>query len=152
MATPRILLVCSAGGHLLQLHALKQVWGAYPHHWVSLKKADSESLLASEPVTWAYGPTNRNILNLIRNLVLAVRVLLREKPTIIISTGAGVAVPFIWLGWVLRIHPIYLESYARRRGFSLSGKLVRPVASEFIVQHPELAQIIPGVSYYGSVY
>lgn len=152
MHAPRLLLVCSAGGHLLQLHALQEVWGAYEHHWVCLKKADAESLLAGEPVTWAHGPTNRNVLNLLRNLALALRVLWREKPTLILSTGAGVGVPFIWLGWLLRIHTVYLESYARRRGLSLSGRLVRPVASEFIVQHPALAQALPGVRYYGSVY
>lgn len=152
MKTPRILLVCSAGGHLLQLHALKPLWGEYAHHWVCLKEADAESLLAQEPVTWAYGPTNRNALNLLRNLFLALRVLLSLRPTVIISTGAGLAVPFIWLGWVLHIHTIYIESFARRRGFSLSAKLVRPVVRELIVQHKQLADAAPDARYYGSVY
>ena len=40
-----------------------------------------------------YGPTNRNIPNLLRNLRLAARVLREERPAAILTTGAGVAVP-----------------------------------------------------------
>ena len=51
----------------------------------------AEILLGGEKVYWAAAPTNRNIKNLVRNSYLAARVIAREKPTAVISTGAGVA-------------------------------------------------------------
>lgn len=148
---PKLLLVCSAGGHLLQMQGLLEpVFSHYARHWVCLAKADSRSLLKDETVTWAYGPTNRNIINLLRNLVLAWRVLRRERPSCIISTGAGVAVSFLWLGRLLGSHVIYIESFARSHGLSLTGRLVKPFVHEFIVQHEQMAQ--PCQQYYGSVY
>lgn len=151
--SPRVLLVCSAGGHLLQLHSLLgPVFSQYSRQWVCLKKPDAESLLKNEQVTWAYGPTNRSVLNLLRNIVLAWRVLRSFKPTCIISTGAGVAVPFLWLGRLFGLHTIYIESFARRDNLSLTGRMVYPFVREFIVQHRELAAKNQSAEYYGSIY
>ena len=43
-------------------------------------------------------PTNRNLKNLIRNTFLAIKVLRKERPDVIISSGAAVAVPFFYIG------------------------------------------------------
>jgi UDP-N-acetylglucosamine:LPS N-acetylglucosamine transferase len=88
----------------------------------------------------AYGPTNRNIPNLLRNLRLAWRVLRRERPSAILTTGAGVAVPFAWIGRVLGVPTIYIESVTRIDGLSLSARLIKPVASHMYAQWPELAE------------
>ena len=94
-----LLLVCSSGGHLLQLVGLREAFGGLERVWVTFDKPDARSLLAGERVVHAFGPTNRNIPNLLRNLRLARRVLRRPSgPRAIVSTGAGVAVPFAWIG------------------------------------------------------
>ena len=148
-----VLLVCSPGGHLRQLHRLHEaVWSAYPHLWVTLPAADSRAVLAGERVAWAYGPTNRSLANLLRNIVLAYRLLRRERPVCIISSGAGVGVPFIWLGRLMGIHTLYLESFARSERLSLSGWLVYFVAHEFLVQHEALARRYRRALFVGSVY
>lgn len=153
MSAPRVLLVCSAGGHLLQLHKLLgPVWSQYERSWVCLRQPDAEGLLKDERVTWAHGPTNRSLPNLLRNLLLAWRVLQRERPTCIVSTGAGVAVPFLWLGRLQGAHTIYIESFARSSGLSLTGRLVYPFVHEFIVQHRDLASRHAAAQYYGSIY
>src|SRR5207344_297601 len=56
-----LLLVCSCGGHLLQLVALRPVWEQYERTWVTFDKSDARSLLAGEEVVHAFGPTNRNV-------------------------------------------------------------------------------------------
>lgn len=132
-------LVCSAGGHLLELYQLKPVWGQFERFWVTFDYQDTKFLLKGERVYKAYFPTNRHIPNLIRNLFLAVRVLILEKPDVLISTGAGVSVPFFYLGKLMGMRTIYIESMARTSKLSLSGRLVYPVTSEFIVQWEELA-------------
>ena len=64
-----LLLVCSTGGHLQQLLALRDAWGGYTRVWVTFDKSDARSLLRDEQVVYAYGPTNRSLKNLLRNLV-----------------------------------------------------------------------------------
>ena len=139
-----VLLVCSTGGHLLQLVALGEAWAGHSHVWVTFDKSDARSLLAGEPVVHAYGPTNRNIPNLLRNLRLALKVLRRERPAAILTTGAGVAVPFAWIGKMLGIPTIYVESVTRTEGLSLSGRLIAPVATRLYAQWPELADASAG--------
>ena len=75
----RALLVCSSGGHLIQLHNLKPWWERHDRLWVTFEKLDSTSLLAGEQVAWAYHPTTRNLPNLLRNTRLAWK-LLRALP------------------------------------------------------------------------
>jgi len=136
----KIALVASSGGHLFQLSSLKEFWGEKDHFWVSFKTEDAKHLLKDEEVYWAYYPTNRNTKNLIKNILLAIRILTKEKPYAIISTGAGIAVPFIIIGKILNIKTLYLESITRSEELSLSGRLVYPFVSKLLVQWPQLAE------------
>lgn len=135
-----LLIVCSTGGHLLQMQELREAWEPFQRVWVTFDKSDSRSLLRDERVLHAFGPTNRNIPNLLRNLRLAFTVLRRERPSAILTTGAGVAVPFAWIGKLLGIPTIYVESVTRIEGLSLSGRMIRPVAQRMYAQWPELAE------------
>jgi beta-1,4-N-acetylglucosaminyltransferase len=139
-----LLIVCSTGGHLLQMQELHEAWEPFERLWVTFDKSDSRSLLRGERVVHAFSPTNRNIPNLLRNLRLAVRVLRRERPSAILTTGAGVAVPFAWMGKLLGIPTIYVESVTRIEGLSLSGRMIKPVAKRLYAQWPELAESSSG--------
>ncbi|MGH3072854.1 MAG: PssD/Cps14F family polysaccharide biosynthesis glycosyltransferase [Gaiellaceae bacterium] len=147
-----VLLVCSTGGHLLQLHALEAAWVGTRHTWVTFDKSDARSLLAGEDVVFAYGPTNRSLVNLGRNLVLAARLLRRLRPRVIVTTGAGVAVPFCWLGRLLGARVVYVESLSRITAPSLSCRLIAPVATRLYSQWPELASSMRRARYVGSVF
>lgn len=147
-----LLLVCSSGGHLLQLLQLRGAWEDFPRLWITFDKPDARSLLRDERVLTAHSPTNRNLLNLLRNLRLAVRVIRAERPAAIVTTGAGVAVPFAWVGRALGVPVVYVESLTRVDSPSLSGRLVAPVASRLYVQWPELAGRLRGARYAGQVF
>lgn len=147
----KICLVCSSGGHFFQMYMLKEVWQGFEHFWVTFAKADTRSLLKDERVYWAYFPTNRNLKNLIRNLFLAIKILKRERPDVIISTGAGVSVPFLYAGKILGKKTIYLESLTRIKELSLSGRLVYPLVDRFLVQWPELSRRYPKALYRGEI-
>lgn len=147
-----LLLVCSSGGHLLQLVSIAGAWNDRQRLWITFDKSDARVLLKDERVIHAFGPTNRNIPNLLRNLRLALRVLRRERPGAILTTGAGVAVPFAWLGRLLRVPVFYVESVTRIEELSLSGRLIRPVAQQVFVQWPELASSSPGLRFAGNVF
>ncbi|MCP4158105.1 MAG: UDP-N-acetylglucosamine--LPS N-acetylglucosamine transferase [bacterium] len=136
-------IVCSSGGHLLLIHLLKELWSQHDRFWVTFKKEDALSLLENEKVYWAYFPTNRNIFNLIRNFFVSIKVFFKERPDIIISTGAGVAIPFFYLGKLLRKKLVYIEAYERIETPSLTGKLVYPITDAFILQWEEQKKFYP---------
>jgi UDP-N-acetylglucosamine:LPS N-acetylglucosamine transferase len=138
-----LLLVASSGGHLTQLFALAPWWTQYRRRWVTFDDTHAGSLLSDETVIWAFGPTTRSIPNLLRNTVLAVRVLWRVRPELIVSTGAGVAVPFIVLGWLTRIPTAFIEVYDRVDMPTLTGRLLRPFASVVLVQWPNQLESYP---------
>lgn len=147
-----LILVCSSGGHLQQMLALEPVWGAYAHVWVTFDKSDARSLLGAEQVVYAHSPTNRNVKNLLRNLVLAWRTLRSVRPRVLLTTGAGVAVPFAWIGRLLGVRIVYVESFTRIEGPSLTGRLVAPVAHRAYVQWPEMEGELSNARYAGNVF
>lgn len=150
-ASVDVLLVCSAGGHLLQLSLLADAWRGMSHAWVTLDRDDAEALLAGERVFYAYGPTNRNLSNLVRNVPLAWRLFRTLRPKVMVTTGAGISVPFAWVAWLHRSKVVYVESLTRIDGPSLSYRLVRPVTNRVYVQWPELVSTMRGARYVGSL-
>jgi len=146
-----ILIVCSAGGHLMQLRLLEPVWRDRQRLWVTHRREDALSILADEDVVFAYGPTTRNIPNLVRNLFLAWQVVRRTRPRVLLTTGAGVAVPFAWIARLRGARVVYVESLTRIEQPSLSCRLIAPVANRIYAQWPELAQTLKGARYAGNV-
>jgi beta-1,4-N-acetylglucosaminyltransferase len=146
-----LLLVCSSGGHLMQMLELRPAWDAFSRVWVTFDKSDARSLLRDERVVYAHGPTNRHLGNMVRNLALARRVLKLTRPSALVTTGAGVAVPFAWLARMRRIPVVYIESFTRIDELSLSGRMIRPIAERLYVQWPE-APAKTGGQYAGTVF
>lgn len=147
--TRPIALVCSSGGHLAQLLVLRPWWTQHRRFWVTFDTPDAVQALAAERAIWCYHPTNRNLWNLLRNTLLAMRVLVRERPALIVSTGAAVAVPFFILGRVLGAKTMYIEVVDRVDSSTLTGRLVRPFAHAMLVQWPEQQRLYPGARLIG---
>lgn len=152
MSAYRIGIVCSSGGHLAQLHCLDAWWGAHPHFWVTFDKPDARSLLAGEPVYWGHHPTNRNVKNALKNGWMALKVLARERPDVLVSNGAGLAVPWFWIGkLVFGCKTVYVEVYDRVDSPTLTARLVRPVLDRMVVQWEEQKEFYPEGIFLGAV-
>lgn len=145
-------LVGSSGGHLTHLYMLKPFWKNKKRFWVTFDKEDARSLLNGEKVYPCYYPTNRNIKNLIRNTVVAWKVLHKEKPDLIISSGAAVSVPFFYLGKLFGSKLIYIEVFDRIDKPTLSGRLVYPIVDKFIVQWEEQKEVYKKAINLGSIF
>jgi len=148
----RIALVCSSGGHLFELKRLEPWWQKHECMWVTFDTPDAVSLLRGERVVWAYHPTTRNIVNLFRNFVLAARTLWKERPDLVVSDGAGVAVPFFLVARVLRIKTVFIEHWTRPDSPTLTGRLCRPLSSLFVVQWDEQRRHYPGATLIGELW
>jgi UDP-N-acetylglucosamine:LPS N-acetylglucosamine transferase len=147
----RVLLVASSGGHLAQLMSLSPWWSDRERTWVTFATPDARSQLTQEDVVWGHFPTTRNLRNLLRNLWLAVRVVPRVRPDVIVSTGAGLAVPFFLIARLRRIPTVYVEVYDRIDTRTLTGRLCRPLSTLFCVQWEEQQRLYPGAQLIGGL-
>lgn len=139
----KVCLVGSSGGHLMHLYLLKSFWEKHDRFFVTFDKEDARSLLKNEKLIPCYYPSNRSLKALIINSIIAWKTLHEEKPDLIISSGAAVAVPFFWIGKLMGIKLIYLEVFDRIDKGTISGKLVYPITDRFIVQWEEMKKVYP---------
>lgn len=147
----KIAIVASSGGHLYELWSLREFYSRRPRFWVSFDTEDARYLLRGEKTYWAYHPTNRSLINFLRNLFLAFQILRKERPFCLVSSGAGVGVSFICAARLLNIRTVYLESFTRITELSLSGRLVYHLVDLFLVQWEYLARRYPRAVFRGSV-
>ena len=138
-----VLMVSTQGGHLAQLLVLERWWGDRDRLWVCPTTPDVVDRLAGERVVASYTPTTRNLPNLVRNALLAVRLLRRERPSLVVSAGAGVAVPFFVAAWLLRIPTVFIEVYDRVDTPTMTGRLCGPFTTRRIVQWQSQLEFYP---------
>ena len=138
-----VLLVTSQGGHLAQLLTMRGWWSAQDRVWVAPDTADVVDRLAGERVVHSWSPTTRNLRNLARNTALAWQVLRREQPGLVVSAGAGVAVPFFVLARALRIPTVFIEVYDRVDTPTMTGRLCGPFTTRRIVQWEDQLAFYP---------
>ena len=148
----KVCLVGSSGGHLSHLYMLKPFWQDKEHFWVTFDKEDARSLLNGEKVFPCYYPTNRSLKALLKNTKIAWDILHRERPDLIISSGAAVAVPFFYIGKLIKATLVYIEVFDRIDKPTLTGKLVYPIADRFIVQWDEQKKVYPKAINLGSIF
>jgi UDP-N-acetylglucosamine--N-acetylmuramyl-(pentapeptide) pyrophosphoryl-undecaprenol N-acetylglucosamine transferase len=121
-----LLLVCSGGGHLKQLHELVERL-PFPHKdrtWVTFDTGLSRSLLEDEDVVYATYAAPRDVPNIARNAVLAVRLLRRQRWSAVVSTGSSLAVDFLPLAALRGIPSYFIETAARASGPSMTGRIL----------------------------
>jgi len=148
----RLLLICSSGGHLFEMLCLRAFWGDKARAWVTFPTSDARHLLEREAeVHWAAYPTVRHVPNLLRNLGLAWRLLRDRRPDMILTTGSGVAAPFLWVAWLRGVPTVFVESITRIHELSLTARLVRPFATRLLVQWPDLVRRYGGVEHHGRI-
>lgn len=148
----KVCLVGSSGGHLTHLYLLKPFWKDRERFWVTFDKEDARSILENEIFYPCYYPTNRNLKNLIKNTILAFEILRKERPDIIVSSGAAVAVPFFYLGKIFGAKTVYIEVFDRIDAPTMTGKLVYPVTDRFIVQWEEMKKVYPKAINLGGIF
>lgn len=139
----RVLLVASGGGHVAQLFHLSSWWQGRSRLWVTFDQEDTRSLLRGEQTLPAYQPTTRNVKNLLRNTVLAFRVVRRYRPDLVVSTGAAVAFPFFLAARLHGARTVYLEVYDRVDSATLTGRLCYPLSSLFLLQWEDQRRFYP---------
>jgi UDP-N-acetylglucosamine:LPS N-acetylglucosamine transferase len=171
----KIALVCSHGGHLTQLEALWAILSDYDCFLVTHRCKRTEGLELAQrkyffqefrPLSPSRRPGEPGPVHL-KYLLLSIGndiwlmakaffraavILLQERPDVLISTGSEIAIPFFWIGKLMHTKTVYIETWARTRTRSVTGRMVYPVANLFLVQWPALLSLYgPKARYEGSV-
>lgn len=154
----KVLFASSAGGHLAELMQLRDMFEEY-EFTILTEKTDTTLNLKKVYGSKVYyvlhssrKPLMKFLIKLLINFIKSVYILLKVKPEVIVTTGANAIVPICYLGkfWGCKI--IYVESFARVKSISLSGKILKRITNLFLVQHEELLDIYEDVTYEGSLF
>lgn len=146
----KLCLVSSSGGHLYKVHRLKGWWEKYDRFWITKDDIFVSSLLKKEKKYFAFFPENRNLFNFLRNIFLAWRILRKERPSLIFSTGAGVAPPFFLIAKLMGVKTVFMETFVFIPKLTLSGRLLSHFVDYFLVQNKKLLKMYPQAHYWGS--
>jgi beta-1,4-N-acetylglucosaminyltransferase len=131
----KVLLVCSSGGHLDQVLLLREWLDKQDVAIATFLKPDAVDRITKWRSYGLYWPTNRHFVNLVRNTYVALRTLRRERPDVIISSGAAGAVPFFYLAKLSpHTRTVFIECYDRVDLPTLTARLIKPVTDLFIAQ------------------
>lgn len=153
MKKQKTCFVASSGGHLEELSKLSSL--VKEDDFVLTEKSKYSALDWCENVRYVSQINRKEILFLPKFICLFIKsffVLLYERPTVIVSTGALATYPISLLGKLMKKKVIYIESFARVDQASLTGKLMYKIADVFIVQWEEMLKIFPSAIYVGGIF
>ena len=134
----KVVAIASAGGHWIQLLRLKPAYEAADLIYISTEKSFAETV--KEHRFYTVPDANRwNKMLLLKMAVEVFKIIRREKPDVVISTGAAPGLLGIIAGKTIGAKTIWIDSIANVEQLSLSGKLASRVASRTYTQWPHLA-------------
>ncbi|HCO96273.1 MAG TPA: UDP-N-acetylglucosamine--LPS N-acetylglucosamine transferase [Phycisphaerales bacterium] len=147
----RICLAASAGGHISQLLKLAESWDDYETFCVTTTQVVRDKLSRFGEV-YVVGECNReHPIRVVAVLMRCIRIVLRQRPDVVISTGAAAGCMLCFLGKMLGAKVVWIDSITNVERLSLSGRMVRYIADLFLVQWPELAGRYKRVEFVGTV-
>ena len=148
----RLCLAGSGGGHVRQILDLEPAWSAYDYFFVTEDTALGHSLSAQHRTHfvphYAAGQARMHgvftmLRGAVQNFFRSAAIMLKERPDVVVSTGAGAVFFTVLWGRLLGAHVVVVESFARFDGPSLFGRLAAPLAHDVVVQSKALASFYP---------
>jgi beta-1,4-N-acetylglucosaminyltransferase len=140
MSTKKIAIVSSCGGHLTEVRLLRSLYEVHDYFYV----LNDRVILPKDMEGKTYFATLfERDWNFFVNLWEAWRILRKERPDLILSTGAGVVVPFALWAKLLGIPILYVETLTRISKPSLTGKIMYRLADRFFYQWEALRPYFP---------
>jgi beta-1,4-N-acetylglucosaminyltransferase len=134
----KLALVCSHGGHLTELMYLLDAFGGHEIFFITYDNFRTRELNYKKYLIENIGT---NPIKMSKGFFNTFKILVKEKPDVIISTGSEIAIPAFIIAKFLGIKTIFIESWCRVKTKSGTGKLLYPLSDLFLVQWPELLNL-----------
>ena len=149
----KICFIASSGGHLDELLMLKPLMEKYDSYIITEK---TEYCAVTNSKLYYVEQINRKekgfLLNFIRLSLISLKIFLKEKPDIVISTGALASVATCIICKVFRRKLIFIESFADINSPTVTGKILHNFSDLFIVQWESLNKFYKKSIYGGGIY
>jgi UDP-N-acetylglucosamine:LPS N-acetylglucosamine transferase len=151
----KICIVCSAGGHFSEaLRATEKI--EHKKYFVTYYNDTIKEFARNNKVFFVTHPRHcaliPRLMLFARNCIESALILLKERPDLIISTGADVAVATCIIGKLFRSKLIYIEAGGYVTSKSLSGRIIYPFADLFLVQWEAAKKNFPNAIYGGPLF
>ncbi|MFZ5516799.1 MAG: PssD/Cps14F family polysaccharide biosynthesis glycosyltransferase [Candidatus Zhuqueibacterota bacterium] len=146
----KICITFSSGGHYREARLASRLLEG-DMYYVTFRTPHLEKESETKRFYFIEHP-GRNLFRLIKNAVQAFRIIRKEKPDVILSTGADVAVPTCIIGKLFGAKLVYIESGGQVYTPSLSGRLVHRFADLFLVQWEPALKNFPNAVYGGPLF
>jgi UDP-N-acetylglucosamine:LPS N-acetylglucosamine transferase len=137
-ARRRILAVASGGGHWVQLQRLRPAFEGHDVAYLTTDRGYREDVAPARFYTVADG-NRSNKLALVRGLLQLAVILLRERPDVVVSTGAAPGYLAIRGAKLLGASTLWIDSVANVEELSLSGRMASAKADLCLTQWEHLA-------------
>lgn len=151
MKKAKLCIVASAGGHLSQLLLLEPVWRGHRIFCVSTGQMVRDKL---EKIgqTYIVGECNRqHPVKTLGVMFKCLKVVWKERPSIILSTGAAAGFLICFWGKLFGAKVIWVDSIANAKTLSMSGRMIRPFADLIFSQWSDVAAKYAKIEYAGEV-
>ncbi len=150
----KICFASSSGGHYEQLMMLKPLMKKYDS-FVVTESTQYNSKIKNEK-TYYLRQVNRQenkfILSMIFNTFKSFRILMKEKPDLVVCTGVLATIPLCLLIKIMGKKLVYIESFAKVSSPTKTGKLLYNFADQFYVQWESMLKVYPNAIYLGGIY
>jgi hypothetical protein len=146
----KVLALSSGGGHWVQLLRLRPAFANCDVVFATVNEGYRANIEPGAEFRLIPDANRWNKLALLRALVAVFLLIWRERPDVVISTGAAPGFFAIRIGNLLGARTIWVDSIANGEELSLSGQKAGPHAALWLTQWAHLAR--PGGPHYsGSV-
>jgi UDP-N-acetylglucosamine:LPS N-acetylglucosamine transferase len=145
----RLLAVASGGGHWVQLLRVKEAFETCDITFVSINEV-YRSQVSNYKFYLVNDATRWNKVGLVRMALKLAWIIWKEKPDVVISTGAAPGYVALRLGRLTGARTIWLDSIANVEQLSMSGMRIGRYADLWLTQWPHLAKP-QGPHYAGTV-
>ena len=134
----KLLFACNPGGHFTEMIFLKE---AFEGHDTVFLTYENPNTMTFPFKIYTIKIIDTNFLAMLQSFLRIFIIIKKEKPKIIISTGAEIAIPVFIIGKLMRIKMVYIESWCRVKTKSGAGRIAYYLADVFLVQWPGLVKI-----------
>lgn len=150
----KICFAASSGGHFEQLMMLKPLMEKYDS-FVMTEKVEYAINTGDEKVYFLkqINRCERGFLpKMFCNLFISMKIYRREKPDVVICTGALAMIPISTIAKMRGKKLIFIESFAKVTSPTETGKFLYKMADRFYVQWKTMLDCYPKAIFLGGIY
>lgn len=140
----KICILCSPGGHMTEALSVLEAFEGHRVFLITNKLLTTEGLTHKDIKRIYYLKSFgvsffKTFLACLYNAIFCIKIFIKEKPSIIFSTGSDITVPAFYFGkFLFRCKLIFLETITRVHAPTYNARAVYWISDLFLVQWESL--------------